>query len=96
MKIYFCFLFVCCTAAVKLPTPWCLYPAKLCEEFDRTSPAIIIQESCPGFLLSSDVDPELYLMAPVILWSPLEQFSRNIMCPKWLMDHFMQEGGEME
>ena len=89
---YFFILFtlVTRTTAVKLPLSWCTHLAKLCEDFDDqcpAAPAIMTFENCPRTLLMETcVVPEMYLMPPIILWSPLEQFPKiKVVCPKCTM-----------
>lgn len=72
--------------AVKLPLPWCIHINKVCQAFDDTnavSPTVMTFENCPKTLMENNVGPEMYLMPPIIVWSPLEQFSMiNFECPK--------------
>lgn len=71
---------------VNLLPAWCSHIAKVCQEFNDehpTAPSVVTFESCPMTLLENFVVPEMYLMPPLILWSPLEQFNKvKIACPK--------------
>lgn len=74
------------TTAIKLPLTWSMHLGKICEQFDDQCPAtptILTFENCPMTLMDSCAVPEMYLMPPIIMWSPLEQFSKiRIVCPK--------------
>lgn len=74
--------------AVKLPLSWCIHLAKICDQFDDdcpSAPSLITFENCPKTLMDNCM-PEMFLMPPVIIWSPLEQFSMvSVSCPKCTM-----------
>ena len=61
---------------------------QLCKkcEGERPIPLTVTKlKNCPQTLLDSVGTPLMYLMPPVILWSPLEQFSmlqKTFLCPK--------------
>ena len=76
------------TCGTRLPPEWCEYIAQLCKkcEGECQIPLTVTKlENCPQTLLDSVGTPLMYLMHPVILWSPLEQFSMlqtTFRCPK--------------
>lgn len=65
-----------------LPGEWCAYLSKLCKQFENQHPL----PSAEMILGNCDIStPKMYLMPPVIIWSPLEQFlmlKGKVMCPK--------------
>ena len=73
----------------RLPPEWCNYISQLCQQFDDkqpSPPSRITFGDCPQRLESYVQTPLMYLMPPIILWSPLEQFSmmktKLCTCPK--------------
>ena len=73
--------------ATRLPPQWCVQIMQLCNDFSdaHPTPPAVIQVHClqsPQESLRSTI---LFLFLPVILWSPLEQFSNilpDVKCPK--------------
>lgn len=66
-----------------LPTEWCAHLSQLCQQFDDENPSPPAKVSAGN--CSSNSVPLMYLMPPVILWSPLEQFpvfKGKLNCPK--------------
>ena len=73
----------------RLPPEWCNYISQLCQQFDDkqpSPPSRITFGDCPQRLESYVQTPLMYLMPPIILWSPLEQFpmmkTKLCTCPK--------------
>ena len=60
-----------------LPVEWCSHLSKLCKQFEKEgqlqSSQILTLGDCASTLLSCISTPLMYLIPPVIIWSPLEQ-----------------------
>ena len=81
-------LLLCSCDATRLPPPWRMNIIRLCDEFEdaQPTPPIVNRTYCLQSIEESLRAPIMYLSPPVILWSPLEQFSATLqisfMCPK--------------
>lgn len=68
-----------------LPVEWCRHLSKLCKQFEKEGQLQIALGDCASALLSSISTPLMYLIPPVIIWSPLEQLPMlkgMVVCPK--------------
>ena len=73
-----------------LPSEWCIHISQLCKRFDDSSPSPPAQVSTDNCTFDSSNTPLIFLMPPIILWSPLEQFPKfkaKMACPKCLPSH---------
>ena len=81
-----CWLHSC--NATRLPPQWCTKIIELCDGFDdaHPTPPTVNRMHYVHSLQGSVHSPIMYLFPPVILWSPLEQFSDALQlvvkCPK--------------
>lgn len=81
-------MFICSTLYITgccLPPQWCTKVAQLCGQFNDDQPTLpTIQRHLT--LEESVKSPILYLLPPIILWSPVEQFQGTarikLFCPK--------------
>ena len=72
------------TTSSKLPASWREQLGRFCEAFQSGSVGVQILDNNISLVLANEV-PALFLMPPVILWSPVEEFSflsNPIRCPK--------------
>lgn len=72
------------TTSSKLPASWREQLGRFCEAFQSGSAGVQILDNSIPLVLANEV-PALFLMPPVILWSPVEEFSflpNPIRCPK--------------
>lgn len=74
-------LSVICVPATHLPTEWCQRIMLYCTAFERnTHPSIPITTVPSMCELVSNA--AAFLMPPCILWSPVEQYPSDYVCPK--------------
>ena len=70
------------TKAASIPLCWSKFIATVCKSFDQVSPCTLHHIPLDKNAL---LEPQLFLMPPVMIWSPLEQFHSQLvsgfLCP---------------